>query len=410
MKHDPFGRMSVEPDRKDDTLGLSDMSDVETEDSLATSDHRTPLLEQASEEVTEDVADQVAPDVDAALGGEDFDLTSDVPPSMPGEAVESSDKSSVKSEQLRANGGGENAKKSERFRVAITSIQNDIVSVRADIAILSDMVIVAIDRLARKMSDVEQLVHSYQGFQNTLSRQIRWLANKVEALPTTLAEPRLVQIFSNLLQVNDLLESLIADSEKKAPHEGQPRYDLALKKLRNVLTSSGVTRIPCDGAFDADFHEAVGVEETSSEDFHDMIKEVVRSGFRTEHELLRPASVVIWRYRTPRPDEEKCEEKGTEEHESEEPWANGQEPDEAGVAGSVEVDTAPRLSACDVEQVNSAEPCENGDELLATKEEDSVAKEEAHRGPGASDSDNGAVVSMENMGDNGDKVISPQQK
>jgi molecular chaperone GrpE (heat shock protein) len=147
--------------------------------------------------------------------------------------------------------------------------------------------------------------------QEVLSKQVRWLTNQIEGLATTLAAPRLRLLLTDLLQVDDFLGRLLDASTKAEATADPPRYGIVLSKLRKVMKSHGVSVVPGEGLFDENLHEIEEVETTDCPDKHDTIKEVVRNGFRTETELLRPSHVVVWQYRPEStPAEDDCKADG----------------------------------------------------------------------------------------------------
>ena len=96
-------------------------------------------------------------------------------------------------------------------------------------------------------------------------------------------------LFARILPVLDELEAATASSEGNAGDGIRMIRDNLMKALGDV----GLVPIPAlDLPFDPYVHECVDqVSDASSED--GVVKEVVRKGYRTRDQILRPAQVIV---------------------------------------------------------------------------------------------------------------------
>ena len=352
MKYDPHGRQSVEVGTSGHGPELPAGADDGVDDSPAVNDGPSPPRSDDSGEFKE--KDEQEKTDEPVQAGE-----------VPAEGGECSEHAALTAKETEACAPADIAGSLEQLGEAVASIQKTLAGVTASII---DVLNVANGKVLGRIDALEQLVTSSQKSQEMLSGQIRWLNNKVEALPTSLADPRLRQVFMDLLQFNDLLENLVADSKRTSQERKEPRYEMILSRVRKILERSGVMLIPCDGKFNADLHEATDVETTKVADDRDTIKEIVRNGFHTEQELLRPASVVIRRYEAPRPEE--------------------QEPEEHGDA--VDVEALPQGPADDAENGNHQDPRSNEETISEFQEEGDLVGAEALDGTDRADDDDRA--------------------
>ena len=92
-----------------------------------------------------------------------------------------------------------------------------------------------------------------------------------------------------LLEVVDNLERAIANADANDPvAEG---VTLTHKALLSILNKNGVTVVDPQGeAFDADFHEAVGIDPEADAN---TVGTVLQKGYSLNGRLLRPAMVQV---------------------------------------------------------------------------------------------------------------------
>lgn len=65
------------------------------------------------------------------------------------------------------------------------------------------------------------------------------------------------------------------------------------KQLEDFLANQGVSKVPTEGSFDHNIHDAVGKEEVDNDQQEHLILRVVRPGYTLKDKLIRPASVIV---------------------------------------------------------------------------------------------------------------------
>ncbi len=112
------------------------------------------------------------------------------------------------------------------------------------------------------------------------------------------ANERLLQ---NLLPAFDQFNLALAflPSTQSLPEQERKIWDnwlLGVKAVQSLWEQSasaiGLERIPTEGAFDPQLHEAVGEEESSEKEPHAIIR-VTQDGWRLNGKVLRPAKVIV---------------------------------------------------------------------------------------------------------------------
>lgn len=101
------------------------------------------------------------------------------------------------------------------------------------------------------------------------------------------------RFLSEFLEVVDNLERALAHpGDFVSLHKG---VQLALRQAHKALARAGVERmeVKTGDVFDPVYHEAVEVR--AGDDPHDIIVEVVRSGYLHDGTVLRPAQVIVAR-------------------------------------------------------------------------------------------------------------------
>ncbi len=110
-----------------------------------------------------------------------------------------------------------------------------------------------------------------------------------------LIEAGSVEVMRPLLEVLDdldrAMEAIRSATDVEAVKEGIMLID---NKLRNILTSKGLTPIDAMGSeLDTDLHEAVARVETPDAEQKGRIVDVVQKGYKLRDKVIRYAKVVV---------------------------------------------------------------------------------------------------------------------
>lgn len=127
-----------------------------------------------------------------------------------------------------------------------------------------------------------------------LPPKLRGLGDKLGDLAAPLSDARSRALMVDLLMVDDLVRSGLADEQDA---DAARRTLTAVSQLlASVLDSHGVSEIGTDGAFDPTVHQAVQQLPVDEPDHDGQVLEVYRRGLRTEQRVLRYAEVGVARY------------------------------------------------------------------------------------------------------------------
>lgn len=159
----------------------------------------------------------------------------------------------------------------------------------------------SLSEIQTRLADLETNVGAIQKqVSSYLPDQIRQVRSRVDALNTSISEPRYRATLLSLLGIYDLvdqaLRALPAATESEAVANHQRNYEVLRDQLRQILERNGLMEIDASGAFDPKIHQALERVSCTDPEQQGRIVKVFRPGFRTEHAVLRYAEVVVAQY------------------------------------------------------------------------------------------------------------------
>ncbi len=135
-----------------------------------------------------------------------------------------------------------------------------------------------------------------------LPPQLRNLGNRIDAAAASISETRYRALLKDMLGVYDFADQAVRVLESEVAEHGGPglKYCRIIRtQLCQLLSLNGLTLIVAEGEFDPDNHKAVERKPCADPDQVGRIARIVRPGFRTEHQVLRYAEVVVFFYEPP---------------------------------------------------------------------------------------------------------------
>lgn len=102
-----------------------------------------------------------------------------------------------------------------------------------------------------------------------------------------------------IIALADSFEQAFADKKswERAPEDWRRGIEQIYQQLETLLRRHGVEKIsPLGRAFDTKEHQAAAIIDTDKEEEDNIIKEVVRAGYRLHGRIIRPAAVKTGRY------------------------------------------------------------------------------------------------------------------
>ena len=151
------------------------------------------------------------------------------------------------------------------------------------------------EQLANMLAEAQQMVSDERDKYLRLSAEFdnyrkRTLKEKAELIKNG-AEKTLTAILPVLDDFERALKTMEASEETKAMKEG---VELIFSKFQKILGQEGLQKIETDGqAFDTDFHEAIALIPSPSEELKGKILDCVQTGYMLNDKVIRHAKVAV---------------------------------------------------------------------------------------------------------------------
>ena len=151
------------------------------------------------------------------------------------------------------------------------------------------------EQLANMLAEAQQMVNEEKDRYLRLAAEFdnyrkRTLKEKAELIKNG-GEKTLTAILPVLDDFERALKNMEATEETRAMKEG---VELIFNKFNKVLEQEGLQKIETEGqAFDVDFHEAIALIPTPSEDLKGKILDCVQTGYKLNDKVIRHAKVAV---------------------------------------------------------------------------------------------------------------------
>ena len=151
------------------------------------------------------------------------------------------------------------------------------------------------DQLANMLAEAQQMVSEERDKYLRLSAEFdnyrkRTLKEKAELIKNG-AEKTLTAILPVLDDFERALKNMEASEETKAMKEG---VELIFCKFQKILGQEGLQKIETEGKeFDTDFHEAIALIPSPSEDLKGKILDCVQTGYMLNDKVIRHSKVAV---------------------------------------------------------------------------------------------------------------------
>jgi molecular chaperone GrpE (heat shock protein) len=146
-------------------------------------------------------------------------------------------------------------------------------------------------QLREQLDAVEKAVNELKRGQELVSAKLRELSGSVENVATTFSEPRIRDLLTSLLLLQDLLEQMADKANREDP--AADNYRNLLIQIHQILALHGIEIIPTNTRFDGNLHRAVQCIETDDISEAGQINRVIRQGFKSGSNVLRYADVEV---------------------------------------------------------------------------------------------------------------------
>ena len=151
------------------------------------------------------------------------------------------------------------------------------------------------EQLANMLAEAQQMVNEERDKYLRLSAEFdnyrkRTLKEKAELIKNG-AEKTLTAILPVLDDFERALKNMETSEETKAMKEG---VELIFNKFNKVLSQEGLQKIETEGHnFDVDFHEAIALIPSPSEELKGKILDCVQTGYMLNDKVIRHAKVAV---------------------------------------------------------------------------------------------------------------------
>ena len=138
-------------------------------------------------------------------------------------------------------------------------------------------------------AEIETLKNDYlrkqAEFQNFTKRKM----NEVEELKKFASEKIITQFLGSLDNFERAIEASTESKDFNSLLEG---VEMIVRNLKDIMTSEGVEEISTEGAFNPEYHHAVGVEACEDKNEDEIVK-VLQKGYTMKGKVIRPAMVIV---------------------------------------------------------------------------------------------------------------------
>ena len=138
-------------------------------------------------------------------------------------------------------------------------------------------------------AEIETLKNDYLRKQAEFQNFTKRKEKEVEELKKFSSEKIITQFLGSLDNFERAIESSIESKDFDSLLKG---VEMIVRNLKDIMTSEGVEEISTEGAFNPEYHHAVGVE-TSDDKKEDEIVKVLQKGYMMKGKVIRPAMVIV---------------------------------------------------------------------------------------------------------------------
>ena len=145
------------------------------------------------------------------------------------------------------------------------------------------------EEIGKLKAEIENWKNDYlrkqADFQNFTKRKEK----EVEELKKFASEKIITQFLGSLDNFERAIEASIESKDFDSLLKG---VEMIVRNLKDIMTSEGVEEISTEGAFNPEYHHAVGVEACEDKNEDEIIK-VLQKGYTMKGKVIRPAMVIV---------------------------------------------------------------------------------------------------------------------
>ena len=145
------------------------------------------------------------------------------------------------------------------------------------------------EEIGKLKAEIEEWKNSFlrkqADFQNFTKRKEK----EVEELKKFASEKIITQFLGSLDNFERAIESSVESKDFDSLLQG---VEMIVRNLKDIMSGEDVEEIPTEGAFNPEYHHAVGVE-ASEDKKEDEIVKVLQKGYMMKGKVIRPAMVIV---------------------------------------------------------------------------------------------------------------------
>jgi len=145
------------------------------------------------------------------------------------------------------------------------------------------------EEIGKLKAEIEEWKNEYlrkqADFQNFTKRKEK----EVDELKKFASEKIITQFLGSLDNFERAIE---ASTESKDFDSLLQGVEMIVRNLKDIMSGEGVEEIPTEGAFNPEYHHAVGVEASEGKKEDEIVK-VLQKGYMMKGKVIRPAMVIV---------------------------------------------------------------------------------------------------------------------
>lgn len=145
------------------------------------------------------------------------------------------------------------------------------------------------EEIGKLKAEIENWKNDYLRKQAEFQNFTKRKEKEVEELKKFASEKIITQFLGSLDNFERAIESSTESKDFDSLLQG---VEMIVRNLKDIMTSEGVEEISTEGAFNPEYHHAVGVEACEDKNEDEIVK-VLQKGYTMKGKVIRPAMVTV---------------------------------------------------------------------------------------------------------------------
>ena len=145
------------------------------------------------------------------------------------------------------------------------------------------------EEIGKLKAEIENWKNDYLRKQAEFQNFTKRKEKEVEELKKFASEKIITQFLGSLDNFERAIESSTESKDFDSLLQG---VEMIVRNLKDIMTSEGVEEISTEGAFNPEYHHAVGVEASEDKNEDEIVK-VLQKGYTMKGKVIRPAMVTV---------------------------------------------------------------------------------------------------------------------